>query len=149
MTRGAHGTDKLDLGFIETNERVVTVVAKFEGFTGYGTAIRDDHDKWVPEVGYGLAMGRALCDLGSQLKRSAWDKVPQRAPAWVTNPAGIFTDEFEFEEHDPDTCPDCYDDGISGESTNHNDDVAFVRGSGGTFDREQPWYERVLGHLFR
>lgn len=125
--RGDSGVGSVEFGYITTGERVVSVVAVLDKWRGYGTAIRDEHDQWNPEIGFGLATGRALCDLGAALKREAWEQVPQRRD--MAELERIIADlkrrdeTFTMPYEEVDTPTPVWED-------------------------TRPWYERVLGHLF-
>lgn len=47
-------------------------------FRGFGFSVADGHDEPDQAIGDALALGRAHADLGSRLKRAAWDEVNQR-----------------------------------------------------------------------
>lgn len=64
--------------------RVTTVVvsADLEGrmYRGFGAAVCDQRDTPSPETGVLLATGRAVTDLGRQIRKDGWSRV-ERHPA--------------------------------------------------------------------
>lgn len=48
-------------------------------FLAEGTATCDEYDEPSAAIGFELALGRALTDLGRQMKRRAWDQVYGKA----------------------------------------------------------------------